>query len=327
MLDRRVSVAPMMDWTDRHDRFFLRLIAKHALLYTEMVTTRAIIHGDQQKLLRFHPAEHPLALQLGGNNPKEFAECAIIAADRGFDEINMNVGCPSDRVQNGEFGACLMAKPTLVAECVAAMKKAVTLPITVKTRIGIDHQDSYEELHYFIKTVSNAGCQTFIIHARKAWLQGLSPRQNREVPPLRYDVVRQVKTDFPECEIIINGGITTLENVIEHLRIFDGVMLGRAAYQNPYLLADIESAIFSANEVPLSRSNVIQQLIPYVEEQMQEDVYPSAITRHILGLFLGQAGAKVWRRFLSTHSHKTRDGKQLLLDALQAQQRATIHYE
>ena len=248
MFDRRVSVAPMLDWTDRHCRFFLRLLTRHTLLYTEMVTTGAVLHGNRERLLAYDPAEHPLALQLGGSNPTDLARCARIAADLGYDEINLNVGCPSDRVQSGRFGACLMAEPLLVAECVAAMQAAVDLPVTVKTRIGIDDRDSYEELAEFVRCIALAGCRTLIIHARKAWLTGLSPKENRQIPPLRYDVVYRLKQDFSELRFILNGGVASIQQMAEHLALVDGVMIGRAAYENPYLLAEVDQRFFGTSQ-------------------------------------------------------------------------------
>lgn len=292
----------MMDWTDRHDRYFLRLISPHSLLYTEMITTNALIHGDRDYLLRFNATELPLALQLGGCDPKDLALCAKLGEDKGFSEININVGCPSDRVQHARFGACLMAEPQLIADCVDQMRQAVSIPVTVKTRIGIDDQDSYEHLKNFVSTVATAGCTVFIIHARKAWLQGLSPKQNREIPPLRYDVVRQLKIDFPQLKIILNGGIKTAVAVKEHLTVFDGVMLGREAYHNPYLLAQLEQEIFG-NENVLSREEIVSALIPYIKEILSEGGRLNSVTRHVLGLFKGESGANHWRRYLSEHAH------------------------
>ena len=316
-LERKVSVAPMMDWTDRHDRFFLRLISPHSLLYTEMVTTGALLHGDAERFLRFDPAEQPLAIQLGGSEPQALAQCAKMAEDKGFCEVNLNVGCPSDRVQSGRFGACLMAEPALVAECVAAMCEAVQIPVTVKTRIGIDDSEDYAFLNHFVKIVRQAGCEVFIIHARKAWLKGLSPKENREVPPLRYDIVARLKADYPHLSIILNGGITTVAEVQAHLQTFDGVMLGREAYQNPYFLADIEKTVF-ANEVVLSREAVIHALLPYVKNQLAAGIPLKSITRHILGLFKGESGAKQWRRYLSQHAHLDGMDEALLLQALES---------
>ena len=298
-------VAPMLDWTDRHCRFFHRLISKQALLYTEMVTTGALLHGDRQRLLRFDPDESPLALQLGGSDPEELAVCAKMAEDLGYDEVNLNVGCPSDRVQNGRFGACLMAEPELVAECVAAMRNAVSIPVTVKSRIGIDERDSYAELVNFIATVAGAGCATFIVHARKAWLKGLSPKQNREVPPLRYDVVYQLKQDFSHLRIVLNGGITTLEQAEDALRQgVDGVMMGREAYHNPYVLAEVDRRLFGSADDVITRAEIIAKLLPYSERQLADGVRLHSITRHVLGLFHGEQGARSWRRHLSEQAVK-----------------------
>ncbi|WP_024299938.1 tRNA dihydrouridine(20/20a) synthase DusA [Methylomicrobium lacus] len=295
----------MLDWTDRHCRFFLRLISKQALLYTEMVTTGALLHGDRQRFLQFDPSEHPLALQLGGSDPAGLAACAKMAEDFGYDEVNLNVGCPSDRVQSGSFGACLMAEPELVAECVGAMRKAVSIPVTVKSRIGIDDRDSYEELIKFIGTVAEAGCDTFIVHARKAWLKGLSPKQNREVPPLRYDTVYRLKQDFPTLQIVLNGGITTLDQAEDVLgNGVDGVMVGREAYHNPYILAEVDRRLFGASAEVFTRAEIIEKLLPYIEQQRAEGVRLHSITRHILGLFHGEPGARSWRRHLSEHAVK-----------------------
>ncbi len=302
-LDRRLSVAPMLDWTDRHCRYFLRLITRRTLLYTEMVTTGALIHGDRGRHLDFDPGERPLALQLGGSDPDEMALCARLAADWGYDEVNINVGCPSDRVQNGRFGACLMAEPETVAACVAAMKAAVSLPVTVKTRIGIDDRDSYGELVDFVGAVAAAGCDALVVHARKAWLQGLSPRENREIPPLRYDFVVQLKQDFPTLPITINGGIRTLESAAEFLTKLDGVMIGREAYENPWMLSEADRAIFGEGVRAPSRREVLARYVPYVERQIAAGVPLGAMSRHILGLFHGQPGARAWRRHISEHAH------------------------
>ena len=261
-----------------------------------MVTTGAILHGDLQKLLEFNSEEHPVALQLGGSDPSDLAECAKIGEDWGYDEINLNVGCPSSRVQRGSFGACLMAEPDLVAECVAAMSRNVELPITVKTRIGIDDKDSYEELAFFIGNVASAGCQTFIIHARKAWLSGLSPRENRELPPLRYDIAARLKQDFPMLQIILNGGILTLEEAEQHLQTFDGVMLGRAVYHNPYLLAGVDEKIFGMKRRIPERAEVVDTMLSYIGRHLDSGVRLHAITRHMLGLYHGQPGGRAWRR-------------------------------
>ncbi len=306
----------MLDWTDRHCRYFYRLMSKQALLYTEMVTTAALIHGNQHRFLQFNAEEHPLALQLGGSKSADLALCAKMAQDYGYDEVNLNVGCPSDRVQNGLFGACLMAKPILVAECIAAMQQAVSIPITVKSRIGIDNKDSYEELTHFVETVAQAGCKTFIIHARKAWLQGLSPKQNREVPPLRYDIVYQLKNDLPDLEIIVNGGITNLEVAQEHLNQVDGVMLGREVYQRPFLLSQVDHEIFKADKQTKTRQQIIEELIPYVQQQLKQNVRLNSISRHILGLFHSQKGAKSWRRYLSENATQAGANETVLLEAL-----------
>lgn len=300
-VDRRVCVAPMMKWTDRHDRFFLRLISRRAVLYAEMLTTGAVLNGDRERLLGFDPAEHPVALQFGGNDPAALAACAEIAADFGYDEVNLNVGCPSDRVRSGAFGACLMADPALVARCVAAMADASALPVTVKTRIGIDDQDSYAFLREFVGTVADAGCATFIIHARKAVLGGLTPKQNREIPPLRYEQVYRLKRDFPALEIIINGGVDSIAAAQAHLETVDGVMIGRAAYQNPYLLAAVDQVFYDAEPTPLARHDVVEALLPYITAQIERGTPLHAMSRHILGLFQGVRGGRAWRRHLSTY--------------------------
>jgi tRNA-dihydrouridine synthase A len=312
----RFCVAPMMDWTDRHCRFFHRLISRHALLYTEMVTTGALIHGDQHRFLEFNAAEHPLTFQLGGSNPRELAICAKMVEDHGYDEVNLNVGCPSDRVQNGRFGACLMLEPELVAECISAMSRSVSIPVTVKSRIGVDDRDSYEELVNFVGKVANAGCRTFIVHARKAWLSGLSPKQNREIPPLRYDVVQQLKVDFPNLEFIVNGGIISLGHAETLLEGLDGVMMGREAYQNPYVLADVDKRIFNVAEMPKSRHEIMALLLPYIEGQLQKGVRLNSITRHVLGLFHGEPGARAWRRHLSENATSPNAGIKVVRDAL-----------
>nr|WP_268258835.1 tRNA dihydrouridine(20/20a) synthase DusA [Candidatus Contendobacter odensis] len=315
-MDRLISVAPMLDWTDRHCRMFLRLLTRHTLLYTEMVTTGAVLHGHRERLLNYDSAEHPLALQLGGSHPADLARCARIAADLDYDEVNLNVGCPSDRVQSGRFGACLMAEPDLVADCVAAMRAAVDIPITVKTRIGIDDRDSYIELVDFVGRVAAGGCGIFIVHARKAWLSGLSPKENREIPPLRYDVVYQLKRDFPQLTIILNGGLSDLEQTAVQLPQVDGVMIGRAAYENPYLLAEMDRRFFGSVQQPPSRHAIIQAFLPYVENQLQQGTPLNSITRHILGLFQGIPGARAWRRFLSEHTHRRGAGVEVLEAAL-----------
>jgi tRNA-dihydrouridine synthase A len=317
-LDRRLSVAPMMDWTDRHCRYFLRLIAPRTLLYTEMIPTGAILLGQPERFLRFDPAERPLALQLGGAEPDELGRCAEAGAARGYDEINLNVGCPSDRVQSARFGACLMAEPELVAACVRAMRAAAPLPVTVKTRVGIDRQESYEFLRRFVEAIAGAGCRTVILHARNAWLSGLSPQENREIPPLRYELVHRVETDFPELEVIANGGIRSLEQARAQLARVDGVMVGREAYQNPYVLAEWERELLGAAAPAPSRFEVVERLLPYVERELAEGTPLRAITRHVLGLFNGLPGARAWRRRLSEAAHRSGAGAQLVLDAMSA---------
>ncbi len=306
----------MMDWTDRHCRVFHRLLSRRALLYTEMVTTGALLHGNAARHLGFDQSEHPVALQLGGSDPAALAVAAKMGEDRGYDEINLNVGCPSDRVQNGAFGACLMATPDVVAEGVAAMRGAVGLPVTVKHRIGIDDRDSYEELHHFVSTVAAAGCGTFIVHARKAILKGLSPKQNREIPPLRYEVAQRLKQDFPGLTVVLNGGVKTLDDTRAHLTWADGVMIGREAYQHPYLLAGVDSQIFGENTLPPTRREVLAAYLPYAEETLSQGVYLGHLTRHILGLFAGQSGARHWKRTLSERSHLPGAGVEVILDAL-----------
>ncbi|NIA70411.1 tRNA dihydrouridine(20/20a) synthase DusA [Pelagibius litoralis] len=312
----------MMDWTDRHERAFLRTISQRALLYTEMVTTGAILHGDRDRFLAFDDVEHPVALQLGGSDPDDLAACAREGALRGYDEINLNLGCPSDRVQRGRFGACLMTEPDLVADCVAAMIGAVDIPVTVKTRIGVDEQDSYEALQAFVETIAAAGCRSFTIHARKAWLSGLSPKQNREVPPLRYEVVYALKRDFADLEIVLNGGVQTLEEAEAHLQQVDGVMIGRAAYQTPYILAEADRRIFDEPVAPRSREQIVEDFLPYVERQLCLGVPLKSITRHMLGLFNGLPGARAWRRHLSEEAHLPGAGPEVVLAALARWQEA-----
>jgi tRNA-dihydrouridine synthase A len=312
----RFCVAPMMDWTDRHCRFFHRLISQHTLLYTEMVTTGALIHGDHHRFLKFNLDEHPLAFQLGGSNPRELALCAKMIEDYGYDEVNLNVGCPSDRVQNGRFGACLMLEPGLVADCVAAMCAAVSIPVTVKSRTGVDQRDSYEELAVFVEKVASAGCKTLIIHARKAWLSGLSPKQNREVPPLNYDVVCQLKADFPLLEIVVNGGVANLGQAEALLQRVDGVMVGREAYHNPYLLAEVDKCIFSAADPARTRNEIMELLLPYIQEQLENGIRLNSVTRHVLGLFHGEPGARAWRRHLSENATGPNAGIKVVREAL-----------
>jgi tRNA-dihydrouridine synthase A len=316
-LDRRLSVAPMMDWTDRHCRVFHRRLARRAVLYTEMVPTGAILFGDRARYLRFDPSEHPVALQLGGAEPPELARAAAFGQAAGYDEINLNVGCPSDRVQNARFGACLMREPGLVAEAVRAMRAAVDLPVTVKTRIGVDQDEGIDFLARFVDTVAAAGCRTFIVHARKAWLSGLSPKQNREVPPLRYEVVGRLKAEHPELEIILNGGIRTPDAARTHLARVDGVMIGREAYQNPWSLVGFARAAFGDDQPePASRHQVVVDLLPYVERECRTGTPLKAITRHLLGLFNGLPGARRWRRQLSETAHTPGAGPETLRAAL-----------
>lgn len=298
-----ISIAPMLDWTDRHCRFFHRLISSHAVLFTEMITTGAIIYGDRQRHLGLSRQEHPIVLQLGGSDPAALAGCAKIAAEEyGYDEINLNCGCPSDRVQNGSFGACLMKEPETVAACVAAMKAVVNIPVTVKCRIGIDDCEERPFLDRFVRTVMEAGCHEFTIHARKAWLKGLSPKENREVPPLRYDIAAEIKKKYPQLKIILNGGLSDIAQIKEQLDIFDGVMIGREAYQNPWTLHEIEREIFG-NTQSATRYDIIEQFIPYLEDQMKCGVPLKSMTRHILGLFHDQRGGKKWRQIISQEAH------------------------
>lgn len=312
-----LCVAPMMDWTDRHCRYFHRLLAPGARLYTEMVTTGAVIHGDRDRLLGFDEAEHPVALQLGGSDPVDLAEAARMGAEYGYDEINLNCGCPSDRVQKGRFGACLMAEPERVRDCLAAMREAVGVPVTVKTRIGVDDLDSESFLHRFVGIVAESGIDALIVHARKAWLQGLSPKQNREVPPLDYDRVARLKQHFPELPIVLNGGIDGLGAALSELKRFDGVMLGRAAYQRPYLLAEIDSARNPAQS-PLSREQVVVEMMSYARQQIASGVRVQAIVRHILGLFHACPGARTWRRALSESMPAAGADVQIISQALDA---------
>lgn len=310
----RLSVAPMMDWTDRHCRYFHRLLSPSALLYTEMVHAQAVIHGDRERLIGFDRSEHPVALQLGGSEPDRLAEATRIAADWGYDEVNLNVGCPSDRVQSGMFGACLMREPALVADCFAAMQGAVSIPVTIKCRLGVDQQDEYADLQRFIESVAARGCGRFIVHARKAWLKGLSPRENREVPPLNYERVYQLKRDFPELTIIINGGIQGVAEVHAHLQHTDGVMLGRVAYHEPYRLAEIEHALF-ATPLP-DRWAVIGQMRDYTEAHIAAGGKLQHISRHLLGLFQGLPGARAWKRHLSENAHRPYAGFEVIEQAL-----------
>ena len=306
----------MMDWTDRHCRYFMRLLSPTVGLYTEMVTAQALHFGDASVLLAFDPSEHPVALQVGGSDPDLMASAARLGAKEGYDEININVGCPSDRVKSGQFGACLMGTPATVASCVEAMRSAVDVPVTIKTRIGIDDQDDYDFLRRFVDTTVAAGCDTFIVHARKAILEGLSPKENRTVPPLNYERVYQLKRDYPDLTIVLNGGITTLDECKTHLDHVDGVMIGRQAYHRPWFLTELETA-FGTGAVPGSRRDVIEQMLPYIRQQLDDGAFLKHITRHLLGLFTGQPGARAWRRFLSEHAHQRDAGIDVLEAALE----------
>ncbi len=300
----RFCIAPMMARTDRHARFFLRLITKHSRLYTEMVAVNALLHGNHERLLQFDPAEHPIALQLGGSDPGTLVRAARIGEAWGYDEINLNVGCPSDRVANGNFGACLMANPSLVADCVGAIRNAVRVPVTVKCRIGIDDMDIYEPLDRFVAGLVDAGCETLVVHARKAWLKGLSPKENRSVPPIDYDRVYKLKRDFPELHVVINGEIRSLESAQNHLTSVDGVMMGRAAYERPYMLAKVDQCLFNDESIVPSRIELVERFIPYVEAELSFGTPLHNMTRHILGLFAGCRGARLWRRCLSSEATK-----------------------
>lgn len=314
---RRFCVAPMLKWSDRHCRYLWRLMSRHALLYTEMVTTGALLHGDPARFLDFNGEEHPVALQLGGSDPTDLAACARLAEQWGYDEVNLNCGCPSDRVQSGRFGACLMAEPQLVADCVSAMMEAVSIPVTVKHRIGIDHQDEYEDLTRFVDAVAAAGCRTFIVHARKAWLQGLSPKENREIPPLNYPRVYQLKKDFPELEIVINGGIDSLDAARDHCEQVDGVMLGREVYHNPYILAQVDGLFFGDEGERPSREQVLRDYADYCARQIDQGVDLQHMSKHVLGLFFGQQSGKKFRRFLSEEVPRNKRNRDLLLRALE----------
>ena len=318
-VDHRLSVAPMLDWTDRHCRYFYRVMSAHTVLYTEMVTTGAILHGKGD-YLSYNDAEHPLVLQLGGSNVKDMTECAKIAEQYGYDEININVGCPSDRVQNGRFGACLMAEPQLVADCVNEMQVSANIPVTVKSRIGIDDLDSYEFLHTFIEQVATAGCQHFVIHARKAWLSGLSPKQNRDIPPLDYSRVYQIKKDFPQLEISINGGIKSLTETTEHLQHIDGVMIGREIYNNPYMLVEADQKIYGVDKTVISREQVINLMAEYIDTYISTTPEHGKnrawhVLRHMLGLCNGLAGARQFRRYLSETASRDGADSKVLIEA------------
>ena len=306
----------MMDWTDRHCRFFHRLLTRRALIYTEMVTTGAVLHGDRDRLIGFDPAEQPVALQLGGSNPAALAECARIGADFGYREINLNVGCPSDRVQEGRFGACLMAEPALVGDCVAAMKASVAIPVTVKCRIGIDDQDPEQSLAAFTAAVTSAKVDALIVHARKAWLSGLSPRENRDIPPLDYDIVFRLKASHPDLSVVLNGGVATVEAAREHLAKIDGVMMGRAAYQEPWRLLAVDPLLFGEASPVASAKGAAQALIPYIERELSRGVRLHSITRHLHGLFQAVPGARAYRRHLATAAVKPGACAEVLAEAL-----------
>lgn len=312
----RFCIAPMMDWSDRHCRYFWRLLTKEARLYTEMVTTGALLHGDEVRHLQFNTKEKPLALQLGGSDPTALAQCAALAEKWGYDEVNFNCGCPSDRVQTGKIGAILMAEPELVADCVSAMREACSIPVTVKHRIGIDDMDDYPDMENFVSTVANAGCSTFIVHARKAWLKGLSPKENREVPPLKYELVLKLKHNFPHLKIIINGGITTLEQCETLLESLDGVMIGREAYHNPWLLGQLDQRLFNATNPANSPVDVAEALKPYITEETRAGTRLHHITRHLLGLFNGMPGARQFRRHLSENGTRADAGLDVFEEAL-----------
>ena len=315
-IDRKFCVAPMLDWTDRHCRYFMRLISAQAVLYTEMITTGAIIHGDAQRHLQMHQAEQPVALQLGGSDPIDLAKACKIASAYDYNEINLNCGCPSDRVQNGMFGAVMMKHAETTANCVKAMVEAVDLPITVKHRIGVDDFDSYEFLCDFVGTVASKGCNTFLVHARKAWLKGLSPKQNREIPELNYDRVYQLKRDFPQLEIVINGGITTLEQAQQHLEHIDGVMIGREAYTNPYLLATVDQQIYGSAEPIKSREQIAEEFVKYAQNELSQQTRLQSMVRHILGLFHAMPGARQFRRHISENAYKADATVDVLIEAL-----------
>lgn len=317
-LKRTFCVAPMLDWTDRHTRYLLRQISRHAVLYTEMVTTGALLHGEPARWLDYNEAEHPVALQLGGSNPADLARCATLAEQWGYDEVNLNVGCPSDRVQEGAFGACLMARPDLVGDCVKAMQDACNLPVTVKCRIGIDDQDEYHALQHFTDIVHQAGCNVFIVHARKAWLKGLSPKENREIPPLNYPRVYQLKQDFPQLEVIINGGLTTLAACEAQLQQVDGVMVGREAYHNPMMLAEVDLHLYNDPHPIVTRAEVINNMQIYVEQAYENGLPIKHITRHLLGMFHGIPGGRRWRRLLSENAPRENATPALLQEALKA---------
>ncbi len=325
--NRRFCVAPMLDWSDRHCRMFWRQLSEHAVLYTEMVTTGALLHGDQHRHLQFSAQELPLALQLGGSTPADLAQASRLAEQWQYSEVNLNCGCPSDRVQNGFFGACLMGRPALVADCVKAMKDACSLPITVKHRIGIDDQEGYEPLRDFVGQVVDAGSDAIIVHARKAWLQGLSPKENREIPPLNYDMVYQLKTDFPDLEVIINGGITSLDAAIEQLSHVDGSMVGRSAYQDPWLLAEVDERVYGDNTGERNRFDVVRNMYSYIDNELAAGARLHHITRHMLGLFNGLPGARQFRRHLSQQAFRPEANLDTLEEAVLLVEAAIAHQQ
>jgi len=316
-MNNRICCAPMMDWTDRHCRYFMRLLSPNVGLYTEMITAAAIHHGDKRRLLQFDPAEHPVAIQLGGSDPELMAAASVDAAAAGYDEININVGCPSDRVQSGSFGACLMAEPDTVAQCYQAMAAVVDIPVTVKTRIGINDNDSYDYLRAFVDPLVDAGCKTFIVHARIAILEGLSPKQNRSIPPLNYERVFRLKNDRPELRILLNGGIDSADQVAQMLEKVDGVMIGRQAYHDPYFLAHLDARFAGMAPMP-DRREIVARMLPYIEREIAAGERLNRITRHMLGLFAGQPGARAWRRSISENAHRPGAGTEVLLAALDA---------
>jgi tRNA-dihydrouridine synthase A len=312
----RFSIAPMMDWSDRHCRFLWRLISTHTRLYTEMVTTGALLHREPARFLDYNAEEHPLALQLGGSNADDLARCAMLAEQWGYDEVNLNCGCPSDRVQNGMIGACLMAHPTIVADAYQAMQDSVDIEVTIKHRIGIDDMDDYQGMVDFIGPIADKGCKTFIVHARKAWLKGLSPKENRDIPPLVYPHVYRLKQEFPHLNIVINGGVKTLDETLHHLSHVDGVMVGREAYSNPYLLADVDARLFNDSHSVPSRLEIAHQYIDYCQQEMTKGTRLNHLSRHVLGLFQGEKGARAFRRHISENAHLNNANTQVLVDAL-----------
>lgn len=316
-IDRRFCVAPMLDCTDRHERYLARLISKHAVLYTEMLTTGALIFGDRQRFLDFSEQEHPVALQLGGSEPDAMTQSAELVQQWGYDEVNINVGCPSDRVQSGSFGACLMTTPDVVAKNVKAMRAAVDIPVTVKCRIGVDEQEPRQALWALVDACANAGCTTFLVHARKAWLQGLSPKKNREVPPLDYELVYLLKQEFPQLEVVLNGGINSIDECVSHLENVDGVMMGREAYSNPYILSQVDARLYQDDSAVASRDEVLERFVDYAQQRLDAGARLNHLSRHIVGLFHGEPRSRLWRRYLSDNAHKAGSGVEVLLDAYQ----------